>query len=213
MDAFSDWFSFSWPGLGAVVVTTVAVYATVLAYTKLAGLRSFSKLSSFDFVVTVAIGSIVSSVIILEDVSLVRGAVALAVLFAIQETIGRLRLRYEFVARSVGNVPMLLMDGPRVLHDNLKRVRVSEDEVRARLRDAGVLTLSSVRAVVMETTGELSVMVGGPEPDAWLMEDVNRGEAAPTAAEKPRGPFVGEASDAPGETVEAAVTRARRPGG
>ena len=128
---------------GAVAATAVAVYAVVLAYTKLAGLRSFSKLSSFDFVVTVAIGSIVSSVVILEDVSLVRGAVALAVLFAIQEILGRLRLRYEFVARSVGNVPILLMDGPRVLHENLKKVRVSEDEVRAQLRAAGVLSVAS----------------------------------------------------------------------
>ena len=178
LDRFGDWFGFSWAGLGAVAVTAVLAYALVLGLTKLAGLRSFSKLSSFDFLVTVAVGSVVSSMIVLEDVSVARGAVALAMLFGLQELVGRLRLRYDLVARSVGNVPLLLMDGPRVLHENLKRVRVSEDEVRAKLREAGVASLTSVQAVVMETTGEISVLHGGPAPDDWLMEDVERGEAA-----------------------------------
>lgn len=72
---------------------------------------------------------------------------------------------------------LLLMDGPLVLHENLKKVSGSEDEVRAKLREAGVATGASVQAVVMETTGEISVLHGGPAPDAWLMEDVERGEA------------------------------------
>lgn len=78
MDRFAEWFAFEWAGLGAVILTTVGIYAVVLGFTKLAGLRSFSKLSSFDLVVTVAVGSIVSSVVLL---------------FEIQEAIGRLRLR------------------------------------------------------------------------------------------------------------------------
>ncbi len=176
-DRFAEWFTFSWAGLGAVAVTAVLAYALVIGLTRLAGLRSFSKLSSFDFVVTIAVGSVLSSIIVLEDVSIVRGAVALGVLFGLQEAIGRLRLRYDLVARSVGNAPILLMDGPRVLHENLKKVRVSADEVRAKLREAGVASVASVQAVVMETTGEISVLHGGPAPDAWLMEDVERGEA------------------------------------
>lgn len=193
-DMFEDWLSFSWTGLGTVALSALTVYVLVLTYARIAGLRSFSKLSGFDFVVTVAIGSIVSSVIVLEDVSFVRGAVALGVLFAFQELVGRLRLRFKLVARHIGNAPMLLMDGPRVLHDNLRKVRVSEDELRAKLRGAGVLTVAHVRSVVMETTGDLSVMYGGPEPDAWLMEDVHRGEAAPTSAQKQRGPAAGGTS-------------------
>ena len=176
-ERFAEWFAFGWADLGAVVLTAVGVYAVVLAYTRWAGLRSFSKLSSFDFVVTVAVGSIVSSAIILKDVSLVRGAVALGVLFAIQETVGRLRLRYEFVARSIGNVPILLMRGSIVLHANLKRVRVSEDEMAhatmtlariglyteptcaqaaaayLELLEAGVITPQQTTVVVLTSTG------------------------------------------------------------
>ena len=55
---------------------------------------------------------------------------------------------------------------------------MSEDELRSQLRKAGVLSLAGVQAVVMETTGEMSVMYGGPAPDDWLMEDVHRGEVA-----------------------------------
>lgn len=58
------------------------------------------------------------------------------------------------------------MDGPQILHENLRRARVPETDLIAKLREANVLNLDQVRAVVLETTGDISVLHGGPDgPD------------------------------------------------
>ena len=60
----SAWFTTSWAALGAIAISAVAVYAAILVYTRIAGLRSFAKMSSFDFAMTVAVGSMVASSIL-----------------------------------------------------------------------------------------------------------------------------------------------------
>lgn len=159
----TDWFLAPASNLVAVVLTAVAVYALVLIYTRLAGLRSFAKMSSFDFAMTVAIGSMVASSIISENPALVQSAVAIAAIYVLQLTLGSARRRWSWVQDLVDNEPLLLMDGPEMLHDNMRKGRVTEDDLWGKLREANVLDLSEVRAVVMETTGDISVLHGDPD--------------------------------------------------
>jgi uncharacterized membrane protein YcaP (DUF421 family) len=64
------------------------------------------------------------------------------------------------------------MAGPEVLHDQLKAAQITEDDLRAKLREAGVLSYQDVQAVVLETTGEFSVLSGPEAPDAALLSNV-----------------------------------------
>ncbi|MGI9173790.1 MAG: DUF421 domain-containing protein [Rhodothermales bacterium] len=170
----SDWFETSAIGILAVILSAIGVYILVIALTRLAGLRSFSKMSSFDFVMTVAIGSIVASTVLLKDPPLFRAAFALAAVFGLQYGIAWLRERSSDFSSLVDNEPLLLMDGPNVLEENLKKARVTKDDLRAKLREANVLDLSQVRAVVLETTGDISVLHGEADGPA-LNPDLLRG--------------------------------------
>ena len=175
----SEWFDTSAIGILAVILSAIGVYAVVILLTRLNGLRSFSKMSSFDFVMTVAIGSIVASTILLENPPLLRAAFALAAVFGLQYGIALLRERSPDFGRLVDNEPMLLMDGPEVIEANLRKTRVTRDDLRAKLREANVLDLKEVRAVVLETTGDISVLHGEPggtplDPD--LLRDVRGAE-------------------------------------
>ena len=171
----SEWFDTSTIGIVAVILSATGVYALVIAMTRLAGLRSFSKMSSFDFVMTVAIGSIVASTVLLENPPLLRAAFALGAVFGLQYGIAWLRERSSSFSSLVDNEPLLLMDGPDVIEEHLKKARVTEDDLRAKLREANVLDLSQVRAVVLETTGDISVLHGdadGPALNADLLRGV-----------------------------------------
>jgi uncharacterized membrane protein YcaP (DUF421 family) len=67
------------------------------------------------------------------------------------------------------------MDGNTILHNNLKKARVTEGDLRSKLREANVLNLSQVRAVVFETTGDISVLHSSDENEEledWLTKDV-----------------------------------------
>ncbi len=74
------------------------------------------------------------------------------------------------------NSPLLLMDGSTVIEDNLRKARVTRGDLRSKLREANITRLSQVKAVVFETTGDISVLheSGDGTLDLWLMQDVER---------------------------------------
>ena len=159
----TDWFAASPTALVGVVLSTLVVYAVLIALIRLVGLRSFSKMSSFDFAMTVAVGSVLASTILSASPPIAQAAVALASLFGVQFVIAALRRHTNWAEHVVDNEPLVLMAGDRMLHDNMKQARVTENDVWAKLREANVLDPCEVRAVVLETTGDISVLHGEPD--------------------------------------------------
>ncbi len=151
------WFTASPVSLMAISLTALVVYLVLILLTRMAGKRSFSKMSSFDFAITVAIGSLLATIIISSSVSLLQGMVALAVVFALQFMAAVLR-RFSWFQSLVDNKPLLLMDGSNVLHHNMRKAKVTESDLFSKLREANVIRLNEVRAVVFETTGDISVL-------------------------------------------------------
>jgi uncharacterized membrane protein YcaP (DUF421 family) len=155
-----------WINSGAEAVfmaflTAAGIYLALIACTRLVGLRSFSKLSSFDFAITVAIGSIIATVIVSKNPSLLLGAAALASIYLLQSALASFRARVSWVSDLVDNKPVLIMEGPRILEDNLKRVKMTREDLYAKLRESNVTDRSQVLAVVFESTGDISVLHSG----------------------------------------------------
>lgn len=144
--------------LWMVPLTGVGIYLTLLLCTRLAGLRSFAKASSFDFAITVAMGSLLASTILSRDPPMLQGVIALVVLFGIQYLISSLRRSSAWMTKLVDNTPLLLMAGPEVIGANLDRARMTREDLHSKLRLAGVTHPEQVLAVVMETTGDVSVL-------------------------------------------------------
>ena len=161
----------------AMLLATIIIFIAIILMTRLAGKRSFSKMSSFDFASTIAIGSIIASGILLEDITPLVTIVALAAIFLLQTTIAYLR-RFAFVHKIIDNQPLLLMDGSTILHENLRSARVTEDDLRSKLRAANVLNLSQVKAVILESTGDLSVLHNSDadlKVEEWILQGVKKG--------------------------------------
>ena len=140
------------------IVSAIIIYAVIIGFTRLFGLRSFSKMSSFDFAMTIAVGTVLSSTIISKNTSIWQGSIALLCLYVLQTTIAWLRRRFNWFSDLVDNEPLLLMKGSEILHENLKKAHLSEDDLRSKLREANVLHYGQVKAVVFETTGDISVL-------------------------------------------------------
>ena len=168
------WFDVSYQSVLTISLSALGIYAAVILFTRIAGKRSFSKISSFDFAMTVAVGSILASTILNSTVSLLEGVVGLAAVYLLQMSAAFLR-RFSFFHRLIDNTPLLLMDGPTILEHNLRKARVTKKDLRAKLREANIIGLSQVRAVVFERTGDISVLhtsEEGKEVENWLLKDV-----------------------------------------
>jgi len=153
-----EWITTNWTDVLMVIISSVGIYFCVILFTRISGLRSFSKMSSFDFAMTVAVGSLVATTILMDDPPLLLAIVALATLYALQLLIAKLRGVSEFIDGLVDNQPVLLMKGTKIMDENLKKEKVTLDDLRAKLREANVTQLSQVKAVILETTGDISVL-------------------------------------------------------
>lgn len=164
----------TWIQLLVVVISGVAAYLLVIALTRLTGVRALAKMSSFDFAATVAVGSTIATVLV-GSTSLAAGLLGLGVLFGLQYLIATLRRR-DLLSGVIDNDPILLMAGAEVLEGNLRHARVSSEELWAQLRLAGVHRRDQVQAVIMETTGDISVLRTGEPLDAELLRGVRGAE-------------------------------------
>jgi uncharacterized membrane protein YcaP (DUF421 family) len=84
--------------------------------------------------------------------------------------------RYKWFRKLIDNQPTLLMDGRTILTENMKAVRVTEGDLRSKLRESNVTALSQVKAVIFETTGNIVVLhnSGNDKIEDWLLKDVQR---------------------------------------
>ena len=166
-----EWFKFSNDSLYAIILTTVGIYIAVVLLTRISGKRSFSKLSSFDFALTVAIGSIMATVILSKSISLQDGILALVVIYSIQMLVAYAR-RFQPIRKLMDNKPTLLMKDGLIIEGSLEKCKVTESDLKAKLREANVIQLSEVKAVVFESTGDISVLHGSDNKDIddWLLD-------------------------------------------
>ncbi len=155
-----------------ILVVAPLAYLWLVALLRLSGKRTLAQLNAFDFIVTVALGSTVASVILTSSVSWSEGALALGLLVAFQLVVAWVSVRVGWVRRSVTSTPsVLLLDGT-VDHVALRRERISESSLRQAVRSSGSGGLERVAAVVLEPDGTLSVIPAG---------DLGSGSAMPEA--------------------------------
>lgn len=156
--------------LRGLVLTSLGMVWVVMLV-RINGLRSFSKMTNFDFVMTVAVGSLLAGVSQSTDWSaFAQTLTAMAALFLVQYASARLRKASSRFETLVQNSPVVLMRDGAIIREALSSTRVAEDDLIAKLREANVLDLSQVRAVILETTGDVSVLHGD-----MLAEDLLQG--------------------------------------
>lgn len=168
-----QWITTTTMAAWMVVVTAIATYLSLLILTRIAGLRSFAKMSSFDFAITVAIGSLLASILLMKDPPLLQGITALTTLFVLQYLASWGRRHSSLLLHLIDNQPVLLMAGSKVIERHLDQVRLSDADLKSKLRQAGIINPEQVLAVVMETTGDVSIFEkNGQTPDLDMFENV-----------------------------------------
>lgn len=151
-------FFSGWDNIIRVLAVGSLAYIGLVVLLRLSGNRTLSKMNSFDFIVTIALGSTLSSILISQNVTLSQGMTAIALLVGFQFLITWLSTRSRAVSKSVKNEPTLLLRDGEFLHHAMDQVRITEDEVRSAIRQNGLGGLEQVALVVMETDGSLSVI-------------------------------------------------------
>jgi uncharacterized membrane protein YcaP (DUF421 family) len=148
----------SWYGLLRVLVVGTCAYVALVVLLRISGKRTLAKMNAFDLVVTVALGSTLASILLCAQVALVEGVLALALLIGLQFAVAWSSQRSARIRHLVRSEPALLAHGGELLESNLRRERLTRDEVLAAIRSGGFASVEEVGAVVLETDGSISVL-------------------------------------------------------
>lgn len=148
----------NWQTLMRTLLVGFLAYAGVVCLLRLSGRRTLSKMNAFDLIVTVALGSTLATILLNRNVTLTEGMLAFALLIGLQFVVTWTSVRVRWVRRLVTGEPALLFYQGEFLPRALRSARVTEDEVRASIRSAGLLSLRDIEAVVLETDGSFSVV-------------------------------------------------------
>lgn len=150
-----------WMGLARVVVVGSLAYAALVVLLRVTGKRTLSKMNAFDFVVTVALGSTLATVLLSKDVALAEGIMAFTLLIVLQMAVAWASVRSKRFRHMVKAEPTLLLHNGDMLRRAMARERVVPEEILAAVRASGHADLNGVEAVVLETDGTFSVVAKG----------------------------------------------------
>ncbi len=165
-----------WAGPLRTLVIGVLGYVMLVFFLRISGNRTLSKMNAFDFLVTVALGSTLASLLLTKDISLLQGGVAFALLIGLQFAVTWSSVRWPWLRKFVTGEPVLLVHHGRALLQAMKKCRVTQTEVTARIREAGLKGVESVGALVLETDGTFTVIARSSHEDDHydVLDDVQR---------------------------------------
>lgn len=151
-------FFSSWESLLRTGGIGILSYLALVIMLRLTGNRTLSQMNSFDFIVTIALGSTFSSGMINKSIPLTDTLLAFAVLIGLQWLITKMSVKFKTVDNLVKSDPVLLFYHGRFYNEKMRKTRVTEEEILASIRQDGLSSLDQVEAVVLETNGKLSAV-------------------------------------------------------
>ncbi|MBI1813854.1 MAG: DUF421 domain-containing protein [Deltaproteobacteria bacterium] len=140
------------------VFRSVVVYLFILAAFRFTGKRQVGQLTPFDLVLLLLISNVVQNAVIGNDNSLGGGLIGAVVILALNAAVVELTYRSKRARRWLEAVPTLLIHDGKILEANLKRERITHDDLLGALRRSGITEPSKVRFAVLEENGSISVI-------------------------------------------------------
>lgn len=143
-----------------IIIMAPLVYFSIIIILRTSGKRTLSDLNAFDFVVTVTIGSIAATTILSVDTTFADGITALVSLVILQYIVAKLDAHFKFVSKVLKSDPTLVYYEGDFLEDNMKKMRITKQDIIQETRQTGGTVLENVQAVILESNGKLSIIKG-----------------------------------------------------
>ncbi len=149
--------------LGRIVLTTAMIYVLIVLVTKVSGKRSTSQLNNFDWVVTVMIGSLGASTILLKNVPFVEGASSILVLYLLQFLVTKYASISPQFSSFILSEPRIVFYQGQFLPDAMRDERLTRQEIECAMRSDGINSFDEVEAIVFESDAKLTII---PKPSS-----------------------------------------------
>jgi uncharacterized membrane protein YcaP (DUF421 family) len=139
-----------------LVFRALAIYVIVFVFTRVVGRRELSSLQPFDLILLVVIGDLVQQGVTQNDMSATGVLVVLSTIGVAQVATSYLSFRFRRLRPMLQGEPIVLVENGRIIEANLRRERLSTDDLAEQARRSDIESLDQVKWAVLETNGEVS---------------------------------------------------------
>ena len=136
---------------------TLILYLVLIVVIRLMGKRQIGQMEPSEFVVTMLVANLAAIPLEEVDIPLHSGLVPILTVLVLELVLALLSLRSLWARQLLCGKTVILTDNGRILQENLRRTRVTLDELTGHLREKDVLDIASVQFAILETNGNLSV--------------------------------------------------------
>ncbi len=138
-------------------VRTIILYLILIAVIRLMGKRQIGQMEPTEFVVTMLVANLAS--IPMQDgaIPIYSGIVPIVTVLGVELVLSGLSLKSIRLRRVLCGKPVILIENGRILQENMRKTRVTIDELSGHLREKDVLDIQAVQFAILETNGNLSV--------------------------------------------------------
>ena len=138
-------------------VRTIILYLILILVIRLMGKRQIGEMEASEFVVTMLVANLAAIPMQDGGIPLFSGLVPILTVLGVELVLSTLSLRSIRLRKILCGKPVILIENGRILQENLRRTRVTLDELAGHLREKDVLDLRAVQYAILETNGNLSV--------------------------------------------------------
>jgi uncharacterized membrane protein YcaP (DUF421 family) len=139
-----------------IVIRAAIAFLIVFLFTRLLGRRELAQLQPFDLILLVVVGDLIQQGVTQNDLSVTGLVLVISTVGLLQVTLSYLSFRFRRVRPILNGEPVVLIDNGKLIERNLKRERLTVDDVAEEARLSSISSFEQVRWAVLETSGRIS---------------------------------------------------------
>jgi uncharacterized membrane protein YcaP (DUF421 family) len=139
-----------------IALRAIVIFGLLLVVTRAVGRRELSTMEPFDLILLVVIGDLIQQGVTQSDYSLTGTLIVLSVIAVLTVGTSYVSFRVPRLRGVLEGEPVVLVEHGRIIERNLRRERMTHDELAAEARQQQIDDLGRVRLAVLETNGRVS---------------------------------------------------------
>jgi uncharacterized membrane protein YcaP (DUF421 family) len=139
-----------------IVIRAAVIFVFVYLLTRVLGRRELSSLEPFDLILLVVVGDLVQQGVTQNDESLTGALLAISTIGLLTVALSYLSFKFKSLRPILTGEPIVLVEGGEVIEANLRRQRLTREEIGAEARLEGIASIEDVRWAILETDGRIS---------------------------------------------------------
>jgi uncharacterized membrane protein YcaP (DUF421 family) len=139
-----------------IVLRAVALYAFVIFVIRVIGRRELSSMTPFDLVLLIILGDAIQQGLTQDDYSVTGAVLAVGTIATLQVVTSYLSFRFPPMRKVFQGHPIVLVDHGKFVHRNLRRERMTEEEVAEEARQQQIASIDQVDWAILEANGSIS---------------------------------------------------------